>query len=194
MSRAFNMTSRSVSMLTLASRLIASSGLLYRSDRRAQLHRSLSSSGCSWQSCSGLWNLAKTSLGPPVLTPTSETVGEYTWAVLSQSLVSPQDCGREPAAGRWRPVQPDQVGWMRAEASSKDVVDLNYWLWSYHSLWWNLHASIHNLFYLPAVLFNGKHLVQRLFNVYNHIYLLRTQHITVPVTQSRTWLFIYAYI
>lgn len=52
---------------------------------------------------------------------------------------------------------------MRAEASSKDVVDVNYWLWSYHSLWWNLHESIHNLFYLPAVLFNGKHFVQQLF-------------------------------
>lgn len=46
-SRTFNMTSQRVSMLTLASRLIASSGLLYRSDRRAQLHHSVSGSGCS---------------------------------------------------------------------------------------------------------------------------------------------------
>lgn len=81
-------TACGVRMLTLASRLIASTGPLYRSDRGAQLRRSPSSSGCSWRSCSGSGTPAKTSLGPAVLTALS------THEQLSRSPTSPPEVRR----------------------------------------------------------------------------------------------------
>lgn len=174
-------------MLTLASRLVASSGLLYHCGRGAQLHRSASSSGCSWRSCSGLWNPAKTSLGPPVFTSTDTRDDKYTWAALSKNLVSPQKCGRGCCRSvKTRAAWPGPLGWeLKLPVGMLRIFTDS---WYCHSLLWIFSASIYNLcisltnsvisFFLFYIL---THLIHFLLNnaLYTYLYFIWTQQVTI---------------